>query len=486
MPGLILFLKKNLSNEEEIIRRIKEKKLFITKDAIDELLFFYHNYSQIEKNLDLIFSLIDQTQGLVTKDAIKKICEKVISKYYVSEDKQVTKSASRKINLENIDATTGYLGFLHDRFEKMKKVIERVNSVRANLESSMVDKVLDKSNVRITGLLTNKREGKFESFILEFQDNYSNFIVIVPGKNRRLVEITENLEIGDVVIIEGELVKKKDGSYYIKANHFYETDLEWNRNKRNGNGYIVFISDIRMGNEKFSEESFLNFIDFLNGKIPEYEEISKNIRALIITGDLVEGIDLNLLNSTNNNSDIKFQYENLANLLTKINKNITIYVLPGERDAQLPLIPFLGFDRELVDPLLKLENIRIVDDPSFLKIENLNILATHGFYFENLYRNLLIKYDKKDALIKAIFKVIKKRELIPNLNIKGLLPIGFDPFIIEEPIDVFACGHYNITIHNYYKNCFVLSNSNWIKIHEESCSVYIINASNFDFKRLIF
>lgn len=469
---------------EEILKKIRESRIFITKDAINELQDYVENNIILYSKFDKIIKELAKFE-LVTKDIVKRVCEEAIKEEEKIESKQV-KPVQKVLSFKELDLDTGYLGFVQDRYFKLKHIIERLNSIRCNVDTANISKALNRSIVRISGVLNSKKSNKFGSLILNFEDINDFFIAIIPNKNKNLMQKAKELEEGDVVVIEGELIKRKDSSFYIRASRIFETDAEWVNYKNDKNGFVVFISDLRFGNKNFAEDKFLRFIDFLNGKVPEYKEISSNILALIITGDLVEGLALNKIFLIDESYDIKKQYDYAASMLSKIDKSIPIYILPGERDVILPFIPFTGFKEEYAESLYKLENVKLVNDPSFLNIDGLHILITHGFYFESIYRKLLGTYNKENSLIQTVRKILKRRELIPNLEIKGILPIGYDPFVIQEMPHVLAFGHYNLPIYDIYKNCLIISNSSWLKTNEFGCTAYLVDISNRDFRRIVF
>jgi len=479
-----LFLRKKLS--EEILKKIKESKIFITKDALNELQEYCNKNVQIYSKLDTIIQILSKYE-FVTKETVKKVCEEILEKESKKEEKKESKIVQRRLDLVNLNLETGYLEFVRDRFLKLKQIIEKVNSVRCNVDTTLIFKALNKSVVRIAGMLTSKKDSKFGSKFLTFQDTNDYFQAVVPARNKELIKKVEEINVGDVFIVEGELIRRKDYSYYIKVSRLLETDAEWINYKGKREGFVICISDLRIGNKLFAENKFLNFIDFVNGKIKEFEEIASKINAIIITGDIIDGLTFdNIYEIDIYDFDPKKQYEYAANLLSKIDKKISIYVMPGERDLMVPFIPFIEFDKNFAEALFKIKNVKIIEDPSFLNIEGLSILATHGYYFESLYRELLGPYDKEGALLQTVRRIIKRREIIPSLNINGILPIGYDPFVIEEMPHVFAFGHYNIPIHDYYKNCLIISNSSWNETNEWGSTAYLIDISNREFRRIVF
>ncbi|HLI45838.1 MAG TPA: hypothetical protein VKU94_01430, partial [Geobacterales bacterium] len=71
----------------------------------------------------------------------------------------------------------------------------------------------------------------------------------------------------------------------------------------------------------------------------------------------------------------------------------------------------------------------------------------------------------------------------------GLIPLGYDPFVITDRPDIFICGHFNAATHGSYHGCLFLSNSSWINYIEDeepTHSCYIFNLKDLSAKRFLF
>lgn len=478
---------------EKIKRIIEREKIFITKEAL-ELLEQLVKDEYLASKIDSIIKELKHLNELITKESILEIIKK-----FSKESSPIIKTkieTEKKEIKEPLSIASGYSGFLMDRFLKLKSVLEYLHNKRANADSLSLSRMNDKSIVTMVGMLNTIKEGKFGSIILELEDQFGLFRAIIPSYKRELIELISNLNEDDVLLIEGTLIKSDKG-FYIKASNIYLPDLEYKREDiKREDYYIACISDIRFGNEDFDEDAFINFIKLINGKIDEYKEISKKIKWLLITGDLVEGFSLMSKYKYEVIDDLYSQYEALAALLSKIREDITIYAIPGERDSLIPVIPLQAFDQEIAEPLYKLKNLVLLEDPAFINISGYNVLMTHGYYFESFLTNFLKKNNQEDmtntdllrkALIETMNHVLKKRYLLPSIRIKGLLPIGYDPFVITKRPDILVCGHFNIACDHSYKGCLLISNSSWINITEENThSSYLINLKDLSVRKILF
>jgi len=461
---------------------IRNNKVFITEDALSLI----ENINDKEI-LEKILQEIREKKELITKEIVLDL----LNKYSKTPSLKETDLETKKREIKEIsDITMGYKLFLEDRFFKLKKIIERISGRKSNLNSADLIKLNDKTPVLIAGMLYSKEEGKYGALVMEFEDPEGSFRVIVSKNNKETFEIATKMELDDVALIEGKLIKTERGNY-IKASKFYLPDLEYQLEKKEDKEiFVACISDIRCGNESFDEEAFQHFIDFLNGKIQEYRDISHKIKYLIISGDLIEGFSLESKYKTEIIDDMYQQYEDLYKLLSKIREDIMIYAIPGERDQLIKLIPFKEFEEEIVSPLLKLKNLTLLGDPETVTIFNTKIYLTHGYYFEENFKKKFREYeDPRETLIETIKEVIRKRYVLSNIRINGLMPLGYDPFVINERPDAFICGHFDIAAHGNYRGCVIISNSSWlnyIEKQEPSHSCYVINIKDLSIRRFFF
>ncbi len=478
---------------ERIKKIIERERIFITKDALELLEQLVKN-EHFASKIDLIIKELKSSNELITKESIEEIIKK-LSKERISFVESKTEVYKKEIK-EPLSIASGYSGLLMDRFSKLKTVIELIHNKRADADSLVLSRIKEKSNVIIAGMLTSISKGKFGSLILGLEDQFGFFRAIVPGYKKELIETISDLNEDDVLLIEGILIKSDKGSY-IKVSNIYLPDLEYKREDiKREDYYIACISDIRFGNEKFDEDSFIKFIDFINGKESGYEEISKKIKWLLITGDLIEGFSIMSRHKYDIVDDMYAQYEGLANLLSKIREDIMIYAIPGERDSLIKSIPLQGFDQEIAEPLYKLKNVVLLEDPALVNIFDFNVLMTHGYYFEPALMDVLKKLSQEEmknmdllrnAMIEMLSKTLKKRYLLPSIRVKGLLPLGYDPFVITKKPDLLACGHFDIICDSSYKGCLLISNSSWIDITEDTFhSCYLIGLKDMNIRRVFF
>ncbi len=469
-------------SKEKLIELFKNKKILITQDAID---YIYDFLVKEENALNFLNSILEEL-SLKKEIVTKEILEKIIKNRTTAKFKNEVKTSSSMERYEEglFSITSGYLGLIQDRLIKVRKLIEKIHNKRPAVSLAGLDKYPENYNVSVLGIVFSKEEGKYDSISIEIEDLFGSAKVIIPSS--KLNDIAKEIDEDDIILIEGKIKKGKTGSYILAENIIYP-ELEFTSKNEEGEDVLIAItSDIRYGNENFLEEKLMEFIDFINGKFEEYNEIAKKIKYLIICGDLIEGVSFEskyygLID------EIEEEYSGIAKILDKIRKDIEIIIIPGERDVIIPSIPLPELNKEIAQELFELKNLKILTDPNFIQLGNRRILLTHGFYFENVVRKYMLQtFNGEKAIEYAVKHLFKRRNLVPNLRINGLLPIGYDPFVIYEKPDLFIFGHYDIPTTFVYKQCLVISNSSWVKYEDESVIVYLVNMKDLKINTIYF
>ncbi|MEX2688753.1 MAG: metallophosphoesterase [Candidatus Njordarchaeum guaymaensis] len=221
---------------------------------------------------------------------------------------------------------------------------------------------------------------------------------------------------------------------------------------------IAFLSDIHVGSKQFLAEYFDNFLSFINGKSddPALIDISREIKYIIISGDLVDGIgvypnqreELEIF-------DIKDQYYELSKLLSKIPSDKEILLIPGNHDAASKLIPQPPIPKSLSSDILKLKNVTLLGNPSWIDIDGVKILVYHGTGLEYIAAELEMPIDKPTRLM---LELLRTRHLVPTWGNIPLAPQKDDILVIDDVPDIFVAGHLHITDIRISKGGVILIN----------------------------
>lgn len=449
----------------EIIKSHSGKK-FISKQV------FYENKEQVksffsslpQENQESLQSLkiklglsIEISQEILTKNLIKS---------YVIPEKQDARlvkvlsanySQGRKFGVEDFVAT------FRNRFSEIRNILQE----RPGLDNLVsINKISgSRQGISLVGIVYDKRVTKNKNIIFEVEDLTGRIKILINKDKEDLVKKAENVVLDSVLGFKGSGNKE---IIFASDIVFPETFL-LERKKSFVEEYAAFIGDVHYGSKKFFRESFLKFIDYLNGKVPNTPEVSK-IKYLFIVGDLVTGVgvypdqekDLEV-------PDLERQFREITELLSKIRKDITIILSPGNHDGVRLMEPQPLLDEKYAWPLHEIENVILTENPSLVNIgardgfSGLNVLTYHGFSYPYYADNVpdLIKIRAMNSPEKIMEFLLMQRHLAPTQGSTQYFPNGKDIHVIKEVPDIFLSGHTHKSAVTYCNNVLVISVSTW-------------------------
>ncbi len=356
-----------------------------------------------------------------------------------------------------------FVKYFRNRFSEMRNILQDHSELN-NLIS--INKISgDRHGVSIIGMVSNKRVTKNKNILLEIEDLTGKVRVLINQNKPELYEKAEEIALDSVIGFNGSGNRE-----ILFANDIvFPESIILERKKSPVEEYALFIGDLHFGSKLFLEKSFLKFIDYLNGKIPNTPEANK-IKYLFIIGDLITGIG----NYPNQERDLKImdleeQFIEIAELLKKIRKDITIIISPGNHDGVRLMEPQLLLDEKYAWSIYDLENVLLTGNPAQVNIgekrdfSGFDILTYHGFSFP-YYANNVPKLMKKKAMNspEEIMKyLLKNRHLAPTHTSVQYFPLEQDALMIRKIPDIFVSAHTHKSGVSYYNNILVVSVSSW-------------------------
>ncbi len=328
------------------------------------------------------------------------------------------------------------------RYMKIRKILES----RVSLSGSVsIDYALrNEGESTIIAMVRDIRESKYGR-VIDLEDPSGHIIAYYNGN--------ENIFPDDVIGVKGNI---RNGKIYVKEIVYPGVDNVSKKEKvlKSENG-IAFISDIHVGSKMFMKENFLKFLEWINS------DKAGKIKYLIISGDLVDGIgiypgqesDLEL-------SDIFDQYALLSDYISKIKRDVTVFMIPGNHD----LVRIAEPQPSLGEEIKKIfrDNVIFLSNPAYISIEGFNILIYHGASLNDLMDYIKgMKYENADVMMAEL---LKRRHLAPIYGNKvPIAPIEDDFMVIEEIPDLFVTGHIHVHKYSIYYGTILLNASAWQK-----------------------
>ncbi|NHJ85457.1 MAG: DNA-directed DNA polymerase II small subunit [Asgard group archaeon] len=338
------------------------------------------------------------------------------------------------------------------RYNQMSKILKKRGDIPGGVRIKDLEKIKLESNEKVTiiGMVTEKRTLKNGGMLLEIEDPSGNLVTtILPNKEELIIKAGSLLE---------DQVAGFFGSFY--ENRFFIDDFVFpdipmlsSTKKIADNISVCMTSDLHIGSKEFLEDSFNNFIDFLNGRIddPYQQTLAEQIKYLIINGDLVEGIgiypkqeeDLII-------TDIYDQYKHAAEILAKVPKWIHIIIVSGNHDACRLALPQPAIGKEYASKLWEMENVTLLSNPSTVNIHGKIFLIYHGNSFEDVSSLTpgLSMNDPNGPMIHTL----RFRHVAPTFGRRSsIVPSLKDELVIEHVPDVYHTGHIHINSNTHYR-----------------------------------
>ncbi len=490
---------------EKIIKFCSENGVLLDRDGL-ELIGLISDFGLVKKIL-LDFknkfqkSFITKNLFIKNKEYFFNIIEdlpnNVMDNFYKALEENIDFSKENSVKVEDyevlpkkitIDSFVDYFRF---RFENMKEYV--AGKKLKNLTS--INKLTrDNSAVSIIGLVLDKREVKSGNILLEVED-LTGKIKVLLNKDR-FFDLDENIVFDSVIAISGS-----GNGDIIFADEVFSPDIELKKKKNSNREEIVaFIGDMHIGGKGFLEDSFLEFIGFLNSG----REDAKKIKYLFIVGDLVSGVGVYPdQEKTLKIKSIKDQYKKVYDLLSKVRRDIKIIISSGNHDGVRISEPQPKLNKKYAKSLYEMENVFMANNPSDVIIgkqedfDGFRVLIYHGFsyifYINNVSRFVLEKaFNNPEKLMKY---VLKNRHIAPVYGSSLAYPNMEDKLIIKNIPDIFVSGHLHKSSIDYYNNILTISVSSWeppidyqkkMGICPDFCKVPIFNLKTRETKILDF
>ncbi|MCA9487447.1 MAG: metallophosphoesterase [Nanoarchaeota archaeon] len=453
----------SISNFEDIrlvLEKLKNQtnKRFITKQVILE-------------NDNLLKNLISRG-SLKNKTQMQELTIKLGINLEISAKQKIVENQgfSGSVNLSPFSEeypkpldTKSFVTYFRNRFKEMRGFLQD-NLLLTNLIS--INKLNEiHGNFSVIGIVSDKRVSKNKNIIFEIEDLTGRVKVLINNKKEDLYEKAQEIVLDSVVGF-----KCNGNKSFLFANEIVlpEVNLPF-RKKSPVEEYAVFLGDIHYGSKNFMEKEFLSFIDYLNGKFPNTPEVNK-IKYLFMVGDIITGVG----NYPNQDRDLKIpdlegQFQNFANLLKKIRKDIKIIIGPGNHDGVRLMEPQPILNEKYSWPLHELENVFLIENPSIVNIasnknfEGFDVLMYHGFSYPYYANNVpsLMKIKATDDPQKIMHFLLRNRHLAPSHGSVQYFPYEKDTHIIRKAPDIFVSGHLHKSGVSYHNNVLVIAVSSW-------------------------
>jgi len=355
--------------------------------------------------------------------------------------------------ITSAEGVNGYSRLFSNRFSKLKQIVSnRPEAKMLKSINSVITTKLD-NYAYVCGLLS-ERNSQRSITKLKIDDLTGSMEIIVFDKD--LQKTANELLMDQFVMLRVKL--SKNGGFFTKEiivpdipDHF--------SNRSNSETYAVFLSDLHVGSKFFMEKEFDSFVSWLSNPDP----IARKVRFVILAGDIVDGVGV----YPNQDKEldcltIEEQLIKLEEVLSKIPKNIKIFIAPGNHDLGRRALPQPAYPEKYSQNLRKHENFFLVGNPAMISLNGVKVLVFHGQSIDDIVKTTPgLSYDNPTKVMRQL---LKSRHLSPIYGSQTpIAPEVEDMMVIDEVPDIFHVGHVHIVGFDMYRGVLLLNSGTWQK-----------------------
>ncbi len=484
--------------KRDILKLCIDNGFFLDKSMLD----FFIEIDDV-KNIILALKNLNISEKILTMDVFNKYKGKL--NYSLKDFNEIRDNIeilkNIKVNSGKVEARD-FISYFRSRFEDLRDILIKNNNLD-NL-SSIRRIGIDNGLFCVIGVVFDKHITKNKNLLIEIEDLTGRTIVLVNKENKELFERAQYLLLDDIVAF-----RCSGSSKMLFASDFIYPNACLNSEKfGNKDEFVAFSGDFHIGSKNFLEGNLMRFVDWLNGDVGDERQryLARKVKYLVLSGDNIEGVGV----YPGQNKFLKIkgcrgQYDKLSRILEKIRKDVKIVMCPGKHDAVWIGEPQPEIAEKWGGRLNKMENLKLVSNPSIIKIGGLNMLIYYGgnlnkFIDEipELRKSVLnkSKNGNKEPLVRVIEEILKRRHLAPIYGEMDIVPNKVeDDLVLKDLPDVFVIGGQHRAVVGNYNNILIISSSCWqsqtdfeqkVGSEPEPCKVPILNLKSKEIKILDF
>jgi len=437
---------------------LKKELTFALNYALNKGFQIHPNAFTFLENIDVkkLEKIIKEIVREKTKQKLFQINQDDLENYFgLKEDKNL--QCEYKIlfdptpKITSGEGISGYNSLFASRFNKLKRIIsDRPESKLLKSITSIKSAKID-DDVYVCGLVTEKiSERNITKLLLEDPTGSIEGIIF----DDELQKSADTL-LNDQFIMARLGVGKNSG-YIIKD--LISPDIpDQSTNRSDSETFAVFLSDLHIGSKYFMEEEFSEFVSWLSSPDP----VARKVRFVLIGGDVVDGVgiypnqDKELVCQT-----IEEQLKKMDGLISKIPKNIKIFIMPGNHDPGRRALPQPAIPKKYYPNLWESENVVMVGNPAIISLNGVKVLMFHGQSIDDIVKTTPgLSYDSPTNVMKHL---LRARHLSPIYGSQTpIAPEAEDLMVIEDIPDIFHVGHVHRAQLDMYKGILLINSGSW-------------------------
>lgn len=337
--------------------------------------------------------------------------------------------------------------YYHSKFENVSKILKQ----RLEGPTVKIRDLIGERHVYTYGIIDSVFITKNGNLFIELSDTTGQVKCILSKSNPQFKEFSQILMPEDIIAIEGTY-NKDTGFLFIDKIILPEIFLS--PRAPTVSGEILFIGDLHFGSKFTNLDKISRFIQYVKEK-------SKDIKAIVINGDLLDGIGVYpeqekeqlVLEGKLLCSPI-LQAEFMKKVfLDNLPVEIPIFILPGNHEV--PFVPSV-YPQYIFQQMSLPPNIHFVSNPSWLNIGGISILLYHGNTLVSMATRVGIKISE---LSKVVTVTLRKRHLGCSQGDRQakIMPSEEDYLYIHKVPDIVVVSHTHMAFTSEYKNIKIVN-----------------------------
>ena len=353
-----------------------------------------------------------------------------------------------------------FLQYFQDRFKRLEKLLRQRMDVKAATPISEALKSQAKTKLKIIGMVTEKRDAK-QQLLVTIEDLTASATILVPTKASEEVQRKAQQLLPDQVICAA-VIKTRGTIFLVEDIIFPEVGQKPSR-RASEPVYAVLTSDIHVGSNKFNQDAFKRFVQWLNGQYGTERmiDIANHVKYLLVAGDLVDGVGVFPGQALELNvRDVHKQYRLAGKLLSKVPEHIEIIVSPGNHDAPRKALPQPAISEDYLPTLQGKRRIYSLGNPCTVSLHNVEVLMYHGRSLDDIIG--AVPGTDHAHPERAMKLLMQSRHLAPIYGGKTTLsPENRDFLVIDRVPDIFHAGHIHVLGTCNHRGVLVVNSGGW-------------------------
>jgi DNA polymerase II small subunit len=352
------------------------------------------------------------------------------------------------------EAMEGFSRLFRDRYERLLSVVRKRPDTKSVGSTAAGRGVAQGQKVKVAGLLTNKAHRK--TGVEVTVDDPSGTLRALCS-NEGVVKSAMEAPLDSMVVLD--VSRSKSGQLY--ADSLILPDVpERKLGGASHKVYAVLLSDLHIGSKMFLADDFQRFVQWMNGKLGDLDIVNR-IKYVVIAGDLIDGVGVYPGQEYQlAEKDPKKQYENAAKLLSDLPGRVQLIISPGNHDAVRQALPQPAVPLDIAEPLYRMENVRWVGDPAYIKLHGVTFLVYHGKSLDDIIATTPnLTYDRP---VDAMKLLLRSRHLAPTYGKRTALSPELRDFLVIDPLpDVLHSGHVHTFGEQDYRGTIIVNSGTW-------------------------